>query len=143
MIFSRSGELEDDKNLLNYNIQDGATLNLRKGIQIAVKTPRGNTINLDVLPEDSIDKIKDKIQAKEGIPPEEQHLIYDRNELDDDKPLSNYNIRDGTTIDLRKGMRIKVKTLRGNTINLDVLPEDSIDKIKAKIQAKEGIPPEQ
>ena len=88
---------------------------------------------MDVLPEDSIDKIKDKIQAKEGIPPEEQHLIYDRNELDDDKPLSNYNIRDGTTIDLRKGMRIKVKTLRGNTINLDVLPEDSIDKIKAKI----------
>ena len=63
-------KLEDDKNLPTYKIQQGATLDLRDNIQIKVNTPRGRTITLDVMPEETIEAVKAKIQAKEGIPPE-------------------------------------------------------------------------
>ena len=125
-------------------LREGSTPCLVQEMQICVHRSSEQMINLKLKSSDTIKEVKDKIQVKEGIPPDKQRLVFDNEELKDSLSLSDYNIRNKSVLQLiviPLHLRISVKTLIGTTIVLQVEPSDTVSMVKDKIKEVEEIPP--
>jgi len=146
--------------------------------QIAVRTTDGKNIRLMVQASDTVERLKQKIQAGGGVPSNRQRIFFSGKELVDSRALSEYNIQAGTTVhlvgpvhdpELDKSIstntsriqaqpksrpqpaqisgpfddevQIFVKNLLGKSITIQISPRDTVENLRAKVYAKEDIPP--
>ena len=109
-----------------------------------MRASSGNNLVLCANAWDKILYLKTQIERKTHIPPASQCLIHDCEPLNDEDTLGQCNLRHHSMLDmfprLRAGMQISVTTVSGMKITLEVNTTDTVSHVKAKIEAKHGIP---
>ena len=145
-------QLEDSKTLNECKVSNNSIILLQVKLThgempLFVKTETGKTIHLNVDSSHTVYEIKVMMVCMgERIPPKLQRLIHAGKQLEDGRTMESYGIKEHSTIHLvlplRGGMQIFVRTLTGKTITLEVEASDTIENVKAKVQDKEGIPPD-
>lgn len=137
--------LEDYRTLVSLNVRTESTLHLifnpRHMLPIFVKTPIGKTVGFEVNILYTIRDVKAIIESFVGCPVGDCNVFYEGNQLEDNKTLAFYDIKENSTLELQAfWIQILVKIWSGKTITLDVARSNTIREVKEKICCKVRLP---
>ncbi|XP_078410473.1 polyubiquitin-B-like [Cetorhinus maximus] len=141
-------ELKDNKRLCDYNVSPSdAVMLIVKNVermQIFLRNDKGKTSTYDVRPSESVEDFRARVQRQEGVPASQQRLVYEGKQLEDGRSLADYNIQPESTIflmlRLRGGMRLRVKFMTGEVIELDIDPSIQVSALKKMIYERTKVP---
>ena len=87
---------------------------------IKVKTLTGKEIEIDIEPTDKVERIKERVEEKEGIPPPQQRLIFSGKQMNDEKTAADYKVQGGSVLHLvlalRGGFQMSYRLYRNTTL---------------------------
>ena len=112
-------------------------------MKIFLKQFSGRTSTLDVEESVPLSEVKAKIQEKEGTTTHPQSLVFNSISLHNERTLSDYNIREGSTLYLDNGLQVEITTARGDTIIANSQENETVMSLKERVCFLEGIPLEE
>ena len=139
-------EMDDEYTLSDYNVGTDSTIHFLLKFNISVKTVTGKVMTLGVRASSRIQDIKSKIEDKEHISVDKQKLLFAGRQLDDRQTADYYDITQNSVLDLLLVLSGEIKMhvkLTGKIIALEVDYSDTIENVKALINDKECISPDQ
>lgn len=103
-------QLSDDSRLVcSYGLQSGSQVSLLviqpATIQVFLRNEKGKTSTYDIKPDETVTGFKTKVQNREGVQVSQQRLLHESREMMDGNLLSDYNVREMSTIDLMLRLR--------------------------------------
>ena len=134
-------ELENERTIFAYNIQNRSSINLVVKIKVYLVTPLNQEkMTLVLKPNDDIGSVKDKIYAQTKISSHRQVLKFNGKELDDVHTLKYYNIDSKSKLFLYEAIKIFVEMLNGTVVTLKLSQSNTIEDVKVRLNLREDIP---
>ena len=112
-------------------------------IQISVRFLNGDSFDLEVGPSETIENVKQKVFEAEGIPPQEQRLVFEEVELEDGSELSDYDVVDGSELYVlvETGNQLQIKLKYSFSMSKDEIECDEVEDVRdVKILMSENWP---
>ena len=141
LVFDGKPLTKNKKTLRSCGIQNGSVVNLEP-MTILVETPQGKQIPVPTAPKDTAADVKRKVQDLEGIPVEDQRLVFNGKELPDKSTIEVNGIQHGDVVKIQQGMEIVVKDWKQKSMTMEVKPSDTIASIRDRIAAVKEVEPQ-
>jgi len=118
-------------------------------MQIFVSNPWRKTLVLEVLPTDTMGRVKEMVEEKSGVHRGQHRLVSGWRRFEDDKTVEFYNIQKESTIEMRLRMGVRLQGLmqifvfnpmERKTLLLEVLPSDTMGRVREMVEEKSGVP---